>query len=248
MQSKMKRNIILALISCALVGITIVYLMKWDKDRVEQRAEQIVKQEAEQARLAILEEQIAKDKEASYLNYLEVIEKLVNSDDYNDVVRVAELSDIYLYEMNFSKKKEYFQQTQKGDEYLGKLGEEATKRLNDSLYNLYDNGSGYRQYDEIKDSSDDSYYVHEENLAFFKEEKDRFSMQERKKLIEKLVAEKREQNPRLGMTKEQVEASSWGKPEDINRTVSTYSSTEQWVYGGGRYLYFTDGILTSFQD
>ena len=60
--------------------------------------------------------------------------------------------------------------------------------------------------------------------------------------------EKKEQNPYLGMTKAQVEASSCGKPKEVNRTVSAYSSTEQWVYGRGQYLYFTDGILTSFQD
>lgn len=73
-------------------------------------------------------------------------------------------------------------------------------------------------------------------------------MQERRELIEKVVTGKKEQNPRLGMTKEQVEASAWGKPKDVNRTVSTYGSREQWVYGSGQYLYFTDGILTSFQD
>ena len=50
------------------------------------------------------------------------------------------------------------------------------------------------------------------------------------------------------MTKEEVEASLWGLPEKVNRTVTQYSVHEQWVYGQGQYLYFTDGILTSFQD
>jgi len=50
----------------------------------------------------------------------------------------------------------------------------------------------------------------------------------------------------IGMKKEQV-VESLGRPEDINRTVLPGQVTEQWVYGG-LYVYFTDGIVTSFQD
>jgi hypothetical protein len=48
------------------------------------------------------------------------------------------------------------------------------------------------------------------------------------------------------MTKDMV-IDSWGKPEDINRTVTSSYIHEQWVYGS-RYLYFENGTLTSFQD
>lgn len=65
---------------------------------------------------------------------------------------------------------------------------------------------------------------------------------------EKLIEAAKGQNPHIGMTKEEVEASLWGKPERINRTVTAYGTREQWVYGNRQYLYFTDGILTSFQD
>ncbi len=41
---------------------------------------------------------------------------------------------------------------------------------------------------------------------------------------------------------------SWGKPIDINRTISKYGTREQWVYGNGCYLYFDDGILETIQD
>lgn len=63
----------------------------------------------------------------------------------------------------------------------------------------------------------------------------------------------------IGMNTEQVLA-SWGKPNDINRTVFEWGVHEQWVYGGlsgyGRYssyteptyLYFEDGLLKSWQD
>ena len=58
----------------------------------------------------------------------------------------------------------------------------------------------------------------------------------------------KDKNPTLGMTREQVLASLWGKPTDVNRTVNKYGTNEQWVYRNYKYLYFTDGILTSFQD
>lgn len=56
----------------------------------------------------------------------------------------------------------------------------------------------------------------------------------------------------LGMTPDQARA-AWGHPIDINRTVSRWGTREQWVYGsyryGGRkYIYFQDGVLTSIQD
>ena len=50
----------------------------------------------------------------------------------------------------------------------------------------------------------------------------------------------------IGMTKEMA-LESWGNPDDINRTVTAYYIHEQWVYSS-QYLYFEDGILTSWQD
>lgn len=55
---------------------------------------------------------------------------------------------------------------------------------------------------------------------------------------------------RIGMSKDMVRA-SWGRPNDINRTVNSYSTREQWVYGSistRRYVYFEDGVMSSFQD
>lgn len=53
---------------------------------------------------------------------------------------------------------------------------------------------------------------------------------------------------RIGMTPEQV-TTAWGKPDDINRTVSKYGNREQWVYRranhGAQYVYFEDGVVTS---
>lgn len=52
---------------------------------------------------------------------------------------------------------------------------------------------------------------------------------------------------RIGMTTDEVR-SRWGEPNDINRTITAHGTREQWVYGGGNYLYFEDGILTAIQN
>lgn len=54
--------------------------------------------------------------------------------------------------------------------------------------------------------------------------------------------------PQIGMTKDDVLLTKWGKPEDINRTTTRYSVSEQWVYSGYRYIYFEDGIVTAIQE
>jgi hypothetical protein len=41
---------------------------------------------------------------------------------------------------------------------------------------------------------------------------------------------------------------SWGDPEDINRTVGSWGVREQWVYSNENYLYFENGVLTSWQN
>jgi len=54
---------------------------------------------------------------------------------------------------------------------------------------------------------------------------------------------------RIGMTEKQVlTRTSWGKPDSINRTTTAQGTTEQWVYGDGQYLYFTNGKLTVIQN
>ena len=40
---------------------------------------------------------------------------------------------------------------------------------------------------------------------------------------------------------------SLGPPSDVNRSVGSWGTHEQWVYDG-LYAYFDNGILTSWQD
>ncbi|MCF8275688.1 MAG: DUF2845 domain-containing protein [Flavobacteriales bacterium] len=51
----------------------------------------------------------------------------------------------------------------------------------------------------------------------------------------------------IGMSKDEAEE-SWGKPNDINRTITENLVSEQWVYPNGQYLYFENGVLTAIQD
>lgn len=51
----------------------------------------------------------------------------------------------------------------------------------------------------------------------------------------------------VGMTRAQVYASCWGKPERINKTITGSHTREQLVYHGYNYLYLVDGVLSSIQ-
>lgn len=62
------------------------------------------------------------------------------------------------------------------------------------------------------------------------------------------AANKRKGGVRIGMTSKQVLNSSWGRPSDINRTTTAHGVSEQWVYNGSSYLYFTNGKLTAIQN
>lgn len=56
----------------------------------------------------------------------------------------------------------------------------------------------------------------------------------------------KDQQITLGMTPCMALA-SWGIAERVNRSVGSYGTHEQWVYNDS-YLYFENGILTSWQD
>lgn len=61
-------------------------------------------------------------------------------------------------------------------------------------------------------------------------------------------ADRRREGVSIGMTREEVLDSMWGKPQSINRTTGAYGTHEQWVYRGRNYLYFENGVLTTIQN
>lgn len=87
-----------------------------------------------------------------------------------------------------------------------------------------------------------------------KKEKDRLALNRDKeersrKAQEALRSRAALPSPKLGMTQQQiVDQSNWGRPIDINRTITATGTREQWVYGNRRYLYFQNGVLTAIQD
>jgi hypothetical protein len=56
------------------------------------------------------------------------------------------------------------------------------------------------------------------------------------------------QEPFIGMTKDDLlNYSRWGKPNDINKTITKYGTSEQWVYNNRGYIYLEDGKVTAIQ-
>jgi hypothetical protein len=51
----------------------------------------------------------------------------------------------------------------------------------------------------------------------------------------------------VGMSREQVYASCWGKPQKINLTRTGNGDSEQLVYPGYNYVYLRNGLVTSIQ-
>ena len=62
-----------------------------------------------------------------------------------------------------------------------------------------------------------------------------------------ITAQRKGEGVRIGMTQQQVLESSWGKPQKVNRTVTSSGTREQWVYGGG-YIYIENGVVTAIQN
>lgn len=90
-------------------------------------------------------------------------------------------------------------------------------------------------------------YYNVEDPAFVKQ-RDAIKKRLSDIIAAKAKAQAKKEGVSIGMTKEQVLASSWGKPEKINTTTNRYGSHEQWVYGSGGYLYFDNDKLTSIQN
>lgn len=67
-----------------------------------------------------------------------------------------------------------------------------------------------------------------------------------KSVVNKSVVNKSE--PKIGMSHEEIEASTWGKPERINKTTYSWGTTEQWCYSSHRYIYFENGTVTAISE
>jgi hypothetical protein len=78
---------------------------------------------------------------------------------------------------------------------------------------------------------------------------DRIEEAAQKKALVADRARRRREGVSVGMTKDEVLMSSWGRPQHINTTTTSRGSREQWVYGIGNYLYFDEaGRLYAIQN
>lgn len=77
--------------------------------------------------------------------------------------------------------------------------------------------------------------------------KKRITENEYKALLSK-IDEKVSEEPYVGMSREKLSNSTWGKPKDINKTTTKYGVSEQWVYSNYRYVYLEEGIVTEIQE
>lgn len=68
-----------------------------------------------------------------------------------------------------------------------------------------------------------------------------------KKLDKKTLDAINNKNIFLGM-KDYIVITSVGQPDDINKSVGPWGVHEQWVYNNEVYLYFENGLLTSWQE
>ena len=57
----------------------------------------------------------------------------------------------------------------------------------------------------------------------------------------------KKKSPYIGMTASEVESSTWGSPNKINKDTYSWGTKEQWVYSRG-YIYFENGRVTSISE
>jgi hypothetical protein len=127
---------------------------------------------------------------------------------------------------------------------------EEYKDSNDELNAIYHYASALKS---IHD--EDDYMVYSNTHDIPSQYKERFteSINEEKESYkaqkEKLDIEKyKDKPPVIGETKEQLKTSSWGLPNDINKTTTGDNVSEQWVYNDGKYVYLNNGIVTAIQE
>ena len=71
------------------------------------------------------------------------------------------------------------------------------------------------------------------------------------KISENTIVPEEAKAPAIGMSKSEVEKSTWGQPNKINKTTTAAGVTEQWVYKDAlknKYIYFDNGYVTAIQE
>ena len=105
--------------------------------------------------------------------------------------------------------------------------------------------AAYNELAELKPGDKDV----QKQIALLKGQIERAKAQAKRDEAARIAADKarrKREGVTVGMTQQDVLASSWGRPQHVNKTTYSTHTREQWVYNG-EYLYFEDGILTAIQ-
>lgn len=86
-----------------------------------------------------------------------------------------------------------------------------------------------------------------EKMILLAKEKDKADMKKLQLEAVNLKKLKKTKGITIGMTRQDVLDSSWGKPRKVNTTIRASGHEEQWVYDSGSYLYFENETLTTIQ-
>jgi hypothetical protein len=116
-------------------------------------------------------------------------------------------------------------------------------KLNNIEYLVATNSNNTTYFKLIKNKSDGR--VDKFQTGSFQDSKIEYSYEQYEKVDLSNIFIK---DPEIGMTVNEVKNSTWGLPEDINRTTNAFGVSEQWVYNNYKYIYFEDGIVTSIQE
>lgn len=184
---------------------------------------------------------------------LKTADSYIAKKDYLSTMKTLES---YL-NVNNSKKNEIvkiYNNAKQEHEKITKAIEEAKSEINSESYSsaMYTLEKylniGYSEADKLYKQAQNA--EEREEAKKIAEEKARKNAEEREKAKKAAEekARKKSEGVRIGMSKQDVLDSSWGKPKDINTSIGSWGIHEQWIYGGGNYLYFENGILTSIQN
>lgn len=203
--------------------------------------------------------------------YEEQIENAFEEYDYDTIMLLSEYSNMPFNEEQI--KCMTFLKTVQGDytAYSEKL--DNIRAVNIKGFSVFLDGEEYDVEYGVSETSqqgmfslENGYSIHanatEGNIALFNSEgkfKTYVTIEGRKNFDEywtdrkKINQEKRQKkeeeykknDPQIGMTTEEVLKSNWGEPSKKNIDTYEWGIKEQWVYSNNRYIYFTDGVVTS---
>lgn len=209
-------------------------------------------------------------KRIDYFYYIKIADAIIETEEsysvallnYRNAMNLVKENDEYLYNESKTKfsitiekaNQELLSGIQKyidkddyngGYEYLEIHNEEIRCIVDSVLFEKYAKEE-YKMHINIPtDENGDCELFNKEMIVYSKINEEQRKIKEQKEAEEK--AKKKQEGVRIGMSKQDVLDSIWGKPIKKNITTNKYGTREQWVYSNYNYLYFENDKLVSIQ-